>query len=114
MADLPASKTALRRLAARASSMARSRASAARERKETRYEYGGAFLLLPVARNLLAEFEILDLGLDEKLRVALITGFGATMTSGAMSDALRGASLGAVGAYTWDAKGMLAGLFGKK
>lgn len=82
--------------------------------RETRYEYAGAFFVLPLAKSVLENFELFDLGLDDKLRTALVTGIASTVTSGPMSDSLRGASLGAVGAYTWDAKSILGGLFGKK
>jgi len=94
--------------------MARSRARERSERREARNEYIGAFIVLPLARQLLSQFQLFDLGLDEKLRTALVAGIGSSMTTGFISDSLHGASVGAVGAYSWDAKGLLANLFGKK
>ena len=100
-------------LARRGQSLGRSVARAAAERREERNELIGAFVLLPVMKNLAQNFPILNaLGMDPRLNVAAASFAVSAFTKGAVSDAAWGSTLGAIGAYTYNTEGLLGNLFG--
>lgn len=110
---LPESKSALRTLARRGINAANRRAAERRERKERRWEYGGAIVVLPLLRDLVPMLPVLGgLQLDPRLKTALTAGVLSAFTNGMISDAAHGATLGAIGAYTYNTKGLLGGLLG--
>ena len=113
MAELPESKSGLKKLAKRGvSAAARARRFAA-ERKEGRNELLGAFVILPLVRDMAPMLPFVgQLGLDPKLRDAVISYALSEFTTGDISDMAWGSTVGAVGAYSYAQKGVLGGLFG--
>lgn len=114
MPELPKSQSGLRKLAQRGLSATKRMREAAQERREVMWEYGGAFFLLPIMRDLTPKLPMLGaLDLDDKLQVALVCYIAEEFTDGNTSDAFHGASVGAVGAYSWEQEKILGGLFGE-
>jgi hypothetical protein len=111
MAEMPESKSALRRLAASGMSAAKRAARITAERKERRAEVLGALFLIPLARDMLPQVPVLgSLGLDKRLELAVGMYAVASFTTGWLQDAAWGATLGAVGAYAYAQDDILGGL----
>ncbi len=115
MAEIPESKTALKRMARASISRARRAREYASERREGRNELLGALIVLPIVRDVSRNFTFLqNLGLDEKLQTAAVS-YGVSMfTKGMLSEVAWGSTIGAVGAYSYDSEGLLGGIFGGK
>ncbi len=115
MAELPQSKSALKRMAAAGVSRARRAREFAAERREGRNELLGALIVLPLVRDVSKNFKMLEnLGLDEKLQTAAISYGVAVFTRGMLSEVAWGSTIGAIGAYAYDSEGILGGIFGGK
>lgn len=114
MAELPTSKTALRRMAAAGVSRAKRAREYAAERREGRNELLGALIVLPLVRDVSKNFTFLqNLGLNEKLQTAAVSYGVAMFTKGMLSEVAWGSTIGAVGAYSYESEGLLGGIFGK-
>jgi hypothetical protein len=114
MADLPSSKTALRRIASAGVTRARRAREYAAERREGRNELLGALIVLPLVRDVSKNFTFLqNLGLNEKLQTAAVSYGVAMFTKGMLSEVAWGSTIGAIGAYSYESEGLLGGIFGK-
>jgi hypothetical protein len=115
MAEIPDSKSALKRIARASISRGRRLAYQSRERREGRNELLGALLVLPLVRDVSRNFTFLqNLGLDEKLQTAAVSYGVAMFTKGMLSEVAWGSTIGAIGAYAYDSEGLLGGIFGGK
>lgn len=114
-AELPESKTALKRMARAGIARARRARYVRDERREGRNELLGALIVLPLVRDVSKNFTFLqNLGLDEKLQTAAVS-YGVSMfTKGMLSDVAWGSTVGAIGAYSYANEGLLGGIFGGK
>jgi hypothetical protein len=114
MAELPSSKTALRRMASAGVARAKRAREYAAERREGRNELLGALIVLPLVRDVSKNFTFLqNLGLNEKLQTAAVSYGVAMFTKGMLSEVAWGSTIGAVGAYSYESEGLLGGIFGK-
>lgn len=114
-AEIPESKTALKRMARAGVARARRAREYAAERREGRNELLGALIVLPLVRDVSKNFTFLaNLGLDEKLQTAAVS-YGVSMfTKGMLSEVAWGSAVGAIGAYSYANEGLLGGIFGGK
>lgn len=76
-------------------------------------QLAGAAVGTPLVRDLSANLPMIStLGIDPKLRTAVVAYGLAEFTKGQLSDAAFGAALGALGAWSYAGDGLLGDLFG--